>query len=1043
MDREALRLATFGLRGAFRKFPRALPRVVGDVDAWSAHLQARLDLLSPVIHGDAALGDVPTPARGPELPAWCRTELPWLATGLEGEPRFTQKEIADRMAPWRGALENTRRCLGHERALLLAGAVVSGSPNLPAAGGGLAALLADSRVFELPTHEGDARQALASRLAAVANDARTGHEQIASAVEGPEPEIGAAVVEFLAARPGALVVRLVTVLLGRTRLEEWSAWWESFRALEREARSELGRALTRDVSAADVRFLAKEWREHLEVMDKAPPAWSLESVQGLRQKAEALTDRATLESILRVVELVPDACSSKRRGRYRGHAPTEILEAWVEMIEEDLSPSRIQELAALAVRLLDQPQRTADDRTLLARAFTSFLVETAGPPPDYPWELRTLGSDALEELLALGEPGRGLLGAWNVWRASFRISKLLEAIGKKGSGAFSAAQAAKLALSAHEAELWSDVAFAVRLALSCPSVPAEQIFGAAAHLSEDDSALTGLRDLALQPGPAAFLLGLLLDGEIKLLQRLSVLAHAAAKLGADPTPPALTTVSEGIADNSLAWLPLDLRQDAAMLLDAAGQKALDRTLGDDFPRPERIAREAQALEAIAGRTSHQDARLEMLRRRLDNPDPPSSARLEAARARLARRLRGLRAAAWEEALRESLGPRLPDSLRPLLSSAESQATVGALAVLRPTIRRLAWRLLDGEDLSGEPAHVAWRVRMEERGLDLELWRSGDMRHESTSPEGRRLVFQLERDPLQVFQMGRWFGTCLSPGDINFFSVVANAADENKQLLVARDARGVVQARCLLALTARGQLLAFHVYAHEEQAWCKEQVHAIAVELGASVGATLVPRGRIERLVAPAWYDDGPTDLTGQLDSLQNGAVAEALEAAPPERARSILEKELGPELIEGAFDQIILKPILARSPERLLSLEPLLRRLRLTPWVAAEVMDSLRRASPDLARDVLLDAVRRRNGRSYELWGDSASALAQHLAELGEPSDALRLLRRQRAKGPRADRARAVALAALGRHGQAKRLLEPHAEGGDWDAKRLLERLDP
>jgi len=45
-----------------------------------------------------------------------------------------------------------------------------------------------------------------------------------------------------------------------------------------------------------------------------------------------------------------------------------------------------------------------------------------------------------------------------------------------------------------------------------------------------------------------------------------------------------------------------------------------------------------------------------------------------------------------------------------------------------------------------------------------------------------LELALSGDPLEVFAMGTHFGTCLSPGSMSFFSVVANAADINKRVL---------------------------------------------------------------------------------------------------------------------------------------------------------------------------------------------------------------------------------------------------------------------
>ena len=81
----------------------------------------------------------------------------------------------------------------------------------------------------------------------------------------------------------------------------------------------------------------------------------------------------------------------------------------------------------------------------------------------------------------------------------------------------------------------------------------------------------------------------------------------------------------------------------------------------------------------------------------------------------------------------------------------------------------------------------------------------------TGSNGRNVVLAFEHDPLEIFQMGWHFSTCLSPGVFNFFSVFSNAADINKQVVYARDEQGRVVGRCLLALTEDGNLLTFEPY----------------------------------------------------------------------------------------------------------------------------------------------------------------------------------------------------------------------------------------
>jgi hypothetical protein len=69
VDRESVRLASKGVRRATTGFPRALPRVVGDVKQWSTGINARLGLLKGVLHDGRDLPDGATlrAARGGDL----------------------------------------------------------------------------------------------------------------------------------------------------------------------------------------------------------------------------------------------------------------------------------------------------------------------------------------------------------------------------------------------------------------------------------------------------------------------------------------------------------------------------------------------------------------------------------------------------------------------------------------------------------------------------------------------------------------------------------------------------------------------------------------------------------------------------------------------------------------------------------------------------------------------------------------------------------------------------------------------------------------
>ncbi|MBW3636841.1 MAG: hypothetical protein KY445_10350 [Armatimonadetes bacterium] len=125
--------------------------------------------------------------------------------------------------------------------------------------------------------------------------------------------------------------------------------------------------------------------------------------------------------------------------------------------------------------------------------------------------------------------------------------------------------------------------------------------------------------------------------------------------------------------------------------------------------------------------------------------------------------------------------------------------------------------------------------------------------------GERIELRLEACPLRILQMGNYFDTCLSRGGCNAFSSVANAVELNKRVVFARDAKGRVVGRQLLALSSEGRLLGFHVYASlegEKAAALRAAFGSYARDFAARCELELGDKGEVERLFVSDWYDDG-------------------------------------------------------------------------------------------------------------------------------------------------------------------------------------------
>jgi len=140
---------------------------------------------------------------------------------------------------------------------------------------------------------------------------------------------------------------------------------------------------------------------------------------------------------------------------------------------------------------------------------------------------------------------------------------------------------------------------------------------------------------------------------------------------------------------------------------------------------------------------------------------------------------------------------------------------------------------------------------------------------------------IERDALQILQMGNRFSTCLSRGGCNAHSTIANALDANKLVVYARR-DGHIQARQLWAVTAKNQLGAFEIYANLSQtARDKSGVgaafHEFAFHFARDCGMELNEdtAAVIPIICGALWYDDG---LISWADLLQ--IEEEGMEAAP-------------------------------------------------------------------------------------------------------------------------------------------------------------------
>lgn len=198
-----------------------------------------------------------------------------------------------------------------------------------------------------------------------------------------------------------------------------------------------------------------------------------------------------------------------------------------------------------------------------------------------------------------------------------------------------------------------------------------------------------------------------------------------------------------------------------------------------------------------------------------------------------------------------------------LQNKQDYQTLIALTNLSASERRLAGQLLQAEldgnyPLFDAPANQAWIARMRAQGFNLQPWLEG---FELNLPmivgeQVKTFTLRLAQRLFDVLHMGDHFDTCLSHDGCNFFSVLANAADINKRVLYAYDARGTVQGRCLLAISNEGRLLHFHPYTHLMGEQFEQAVNQVMNYLEKVTGIPRHVNGDISTLVARHWYNDG-------------------------------------------------------------------------------------------------------------------------------------------------------------------------------------------
>ncbi len=368
--------------------------------------------------------------------------------------------------------------------------------------------------------------------------------------------------------------------------------------------------------------------------------------------------------------------------------------------------------------------------------------------------------------------------------------------------------------------------------------------------------------------------------------------------------------------DSIDWVeryPLPLRETLGQLnrIVADAPHVARALLSKDFPDEERLRREIAALrERIAKMDDvpsrrHMEARLANLEQRRSISETVSARRLNNLVQRVAERVDHEVVAAYLRACHLRAAQRLrvdygTVELTEEMFRAPFDQLLSGILQLKVGMRKLGMRLLlhrfqeGAGDFADEPKNVAFRQQLEAKGVSLEPWLSDSFELVAKIHDGEPYRVSFTRDVVDYLMMGLHFDTCLSPGSENFFSTIANAVDINKQVVYGKTFSGRVIGRCLFTLTDQGSILTYHRYAHDPANAFDAAVEQFADQLAQAMNTRRASSGKVPILVARDWYDDGAVGREEVLDlQSEDGAVRTLLRTAEPDRLLDDLRRVVG------------------------------------------------------------------------------------------------------------------------------------------------------
>ena len=172
-----------------------------------------------------------------------------------------------------------------------------------------------------------------------------------------------------------------------------------------------------------------------------------------------------------------------------------------------------------------------------------------------------------------------------------------------------------------------------------------------------------------------------------------------------------------------------------------------------------------------------------------------------------------------------------------------------------------------------PGNVKFLQEIENK-LNTQVWLKPQKQAHSINNHKYKL--EVEHNLMKVLHMGNYFGSCLSVGEFNDFSTIANAVEINKHVIWMKNKQDKIIGRKLIVIDKKLRLYGFNSYGaalggNRENHWVKILFDLYCLELARTTG-TIISNERDEESLNlfARWYDDGTEGFDWWVIELSEG-----------------------------------------------------------------------------------------------------------------------------------------------------------------------------